>query len=189
MTYSSVLHEFLEPFARDKEWDYCPVLLDFRPAVLLGDETEVTKHNYRLKITSPTSNRQSIRQSIVSDYYVEVPSSGLLFLKLIPSSKYLPKGYYKVEYFIDGRSVPTEVQLWSIPERLPLGYYTFTWDGSDIIFPADAYSVSSLSPSANFVYTYNKLLWSGSQPDLNQTFTASYVRAATLGDILVRDVP
>lgn len=172
-----------------KEWDYCPVIIDFQPAVLDSAGEEFNTIAYRLKISSPSSNRQGIKQTIKGSYFVDVPDDGPLILKLIPSGRYVPNGRYVVEYYAVGESTPVEVQHWVVPERPPLLQYTYSWDGNDVILPSDAYEIKNISPHYQFTYQYNTLLWNAAPPPIDQPLVITYQPAATLADIMVEKKP
>jgi len=162
---------------------YTPIAIQFKPWALNQDNsalghTEGVK--YRLRITSPRSNRKGQDQYIADSLILDVPPDGLLRFQLLPSDKYLPIGRYQAEFFRVGNRTPLDVQTWVVPSVPMLNQYFFALGDQDPVLPLKVWRVLSVSAGDNWVAEYNSLTWRFGRPALGTDITVDYQPAATL---------
>jgi len=166
---------------------YTPVIIQFNPWMVEVDGSEV-KHDpevkYRLRISSPRSNRRGEDQYIPDSILLNVPADGLLKFKLTPSDRYLPVGRYTVEYFRDGCSTPLDKQYWIVPSLPIKNTYSFVLGELDPILPLKVWRVLSVSPGDQWVTDYNVLTWRDERPLNGTQITVEYQPAATIDNML-----
>lgn len=189
MTYSSVPYALSGPAYGSGDWDYCPIIIQFEPAVLDAQGDPLPGDRYRLKIKAPVSNRRGVRQSMKSEYFIEVPENGLVQLRLMPSDRYIPNGEYEVLYYVENQVNPIDTQKWIVPAKPGARHYSFVWDGNPPALPVDLFSVTQMSPYYEFTYSYNEILWTAEPPPQNTEIEILYQPAASLQELLIPAKP
>jgi hypothetical protein len=169
---------------------YSPIVIQFVPPVLVGDEVDSTDFSdYWLKITPPRSNRPGINHYLKKDIHVNIPFDGFLKLQLIPSNIFQPIGRYEVEYYQKGNSTPLTKQHWIVPDKPLAAKLTLLYTGSLLPLAYNVWSVNSVSPSDSFIYENNQLNVIGLTLEAGITnLTINYQPALTLDQLIEYNV-
>ena len=171
-----------------------PIAIDFKSAITTEDDEEVYpyvrgryKPKYHLKIKVPRSNRRGLFQFISDDIVVPLGPDGVFRYKLAPSNVYYPVTRYVVEYYRRRQSIPLERQEWLVPPLLKTRKMVINYEeGKDeYVLPLNVWNVVATSPTAEYVSTYNRIIFiSNLDFTTNTPITITYQPAITLDQVL-----
>ena len=169
---------------------YSPIIIQFVPPVLVGDEVDSTDFSdYWLKITPPRSNRPGLNHYLKKDIHINIPSDGLLKLQLIPSNIFHPIGRYEVEYYQKANSTPLTKQHWIVPDKPLAATLSLLYTGDPLTLFHNVWNVNTVSPSDSFVYENNQLNVIGQTLQAGITnLTINYQPALTLDQLIEYNV-
>jgi hypothetical protein len=127
---------------------YTNLKLKFTPAIIVEGQDQPVESKY-LVVHIRDTNSSIIPYSFPTKVKVIIPSTGLVKLKLLPSSGD-PKLRYTVEYYTGKSKVSLLTQQWIIPK--PIENYTFSTSEEVCNLPKNTYDVVSVLPE-NSEYT------------------------------------
>jgi hypothetical protein len=168
-------------------------MIKFVPAVVIGNEDpdEIPAPNVVLLITPPLSRIHAAAQTLNIPVRVQVPTDGLLKLRLLPSKQYQPFGVYKVSIHKDNARLPIEEMQWTIPDPpVPKTIQISSSGTGEDFVNAAMYSIQGVSRSGDYTYVNGTTIkWLSNIPAAGEPYTVTYMPALTIDDLVVKEGP
>ena len=166
---------------------YSPIILEFVEAVLSEEGKSYIHPNYqtRMEIISPFSKNMNTVQSLGGrKTKINIPSTGVVKLLLLPSNTYSPNGSYIVKYYHGKSSTAYETQSWTVPSPPPVRTEYLSGYNPSKTLSYPAYNVVSVSHPGEFNLVNNSIVWLTNPPEENQGYSVTYQPAITLDQLL-----
>lgn len=158
---------------------YTPIIIEFLSAIESPDfYVHPVYQTYAIKIDCLASSKFGTSQILPQHYVMQIPSTGIIKLKLIGSTVDIPKIRYRVKYYGDGDLL--DEQYWVIPSCPPLTSYPFeVIDGVGVI-PKNTWAIDSITPNVEYTVEEFNLY-----TDIDGEYVITYQPGLTLDEIVI----
>lgn len=155
-----------------------PIKIIFTNPIETANTITNTFEDYKLVISVDASNLYVPEQFLPQQYVINVPSNGIVLLKLIPSTASKPNFRYRVKYY--GNNKLLDEQYWLVPCIKEKTSLTIEIVNGSYILPVSIYEILSVSPQIEYTVT-NSVLYIST----DGTYSIEYIPAVTLSDIVL----
>lgn len=155
-----------------------PVKIQFSSPIETSNTISNAFEEYKLAISVDASNLYATEQFLPQQYIIEVPTNGVVELRLIPSTSAHPNFRYRVKYYGDNRLL--DEQYWVIPPAPEKRTQSIDVFNGTYTLPIYIYEVLELRPQVEYTVTNGVLYIS-----TDGVYTVDYVPAVTLNEIVV----
>lgn len=170
---------------------HTPIILQYTQAVIRDSDGALNNvadvGSYTMRIAAPLSVAPGVRQSLPTETIIRIPPSGLVKIRLIPSSHYYPAGRYKIAFFTPGIKFPVAEQLWVVPEAPGSHRYTLAAMGGQLVIPDNprpAYSAEVINWEGEVSIEGNIITWLSNPPPDGQEVQVDVEQAVTLSELI-----